>query len=1070
MTDARSPETPEAGDPPTEAPTDAAAEPSQPEVPAPEPWTPRKVAEWNAYYDLYVALAVLLVGFLGSANRLTNSAIWTHLQAGRALSSDFAPTADPFSYSQPGHRWVHITWLSDLAHYQLFNLVSGLIPPDPQAAPKAPAAPVAGAEPTEAPNEAGEQWGVAGLIALDSLARALTILVLLRARHRGPGLWWSALCTGLALAVLPVPFLDWQSPIAVRLGGIGGLVEVGSASWGHLFLAIELLWIFRASDQGRPRLLFALVPLFLVWANVDGSFLIGLIVLAAASAGLAMTRRVVEDDPSPTRSTPRTAWIVLAASAAVCLANPSIHRIYPAALASIVPIPGWSPGPLRVEDTSFLKHLFSGKTMLGDDVMVIYFLTLVGVGYASFALNRRRFSAPRLVVYTVAVVLWALVRRYSVEFAEVFALVVALNGQEWYHDAFGTEGRLGRGWATWSIGGRAATIGVLGIVLVARVILGRGAVPGEPQFGFGFEPGAFAFEAAELVRDAPIRGNVLNTWLDEGDALVWRAYPKRKSFIDSRRHLFGEDVIAKVDALRKAIRDDDVDAWKPVLDEYEASAVMVDVDIAPTTYQTLLGSRNWVRFYDDGDHALFGRSDAPAEDLAYFRRNELDVENLAYKNPTPPPSNMTPPSSSNELGWLYAGRSRAQPHTLAAMRWLRPPDVAANTPFLPDPGRCLLAIRDARRALYVRHESAAYRQLADAYNALLAEESAMILGIEPTPANVEAIGRAPLQVGLLAGRYRQFVTALHFAVTTYPTPKEAEDRLLLANLNLRLAQAFFNQGALDLARDRLDVVLQLGGKAGLTAEQYADVTKQLTGLNKQLDDVRKAVTNLGIETQAGPVQKAGMARQYGAVGLAIQLLEEARDGNVNPALINPTLLDLYCQVGEPDKAGELWQSGNFADRTLGDGPGTAAMRQGRVFFLLGNYESALAVWTREAIPVIRGDRTLGATMSVRSLLDGEPTAATRKLLEIPEEIATQAGWEFEIGMASLEAGRPVVETADHLTNALKLAPNTAVRPVIAYYLKKLGQPVPDAPAVAGKAARPSAVPVPSIVAPPGAAK
>ncbi len=100
-----------------------------------------------------------------------------------------------------------------------------------------------------------------------------------------------------------------------------------------------------------------------------------------------------------------------------------------------------------------------------------------------------------------------------------------------------------------------------------------------------------------------------------------------------------------------------------------------------------------------------------------------------------------------------------------------------------------------------------------------------------------------------------------------------------------------------------------------------------------------------------------------------------------------------------------------------------------------------------------------------------PRPAT--LLEIPDEVTRQAIWEFEAGMASLEAGHPVDETASHLTNALKLAPRLTVRPVIAYYLKKLGRPVPELPSDASKAepakadtkaAAPAAIPVPPAAA------
>lgn len=1052
MTDAHAPQTL----PPEEPKAEGATAPEKPEAPAPEPWTAAKVLEWNAYYDLYIALAFLLLAFLGSLNQLTQSSVWAHLRAGQALTTHFGPTADPFSFSEPGRTWVHVPWLSDLVNYQVYSLVANFAPADDAAPAKPAPAPGAEGEAVTPGDPRGEQWGASGLIVLNALIRLLAMLALFSIRHKGPGLWWATLCAALALAVLP-------TPIGIVIGGLGGPAGVGSEVWGELFVAIELLLIFRGFSRRSVGALYALVPLFLVWANVDESFLFGLLVLAGVTAGLALKRRDPKAATGPAGGpTVKTALIVLLASAAICLVNPSIHRIYPAALGSILPIPGWSPGPLMASEVSIFGASFRAEKAEVDLGRIFYFI-LVGIGLASFALNRRRFSPPRLLAFAVAAVLWALVQRYATEFAEVLAVVLILNGQEWYQDRFGTEGHLGRGWAFWSTGGRAVTL-CLGFAVVLKTIFGWGSVPGEPQFGLGFNPGNFAFEAAETIRDSPIKGNVLNTAAPEGDAILWRAYPARKSFIDSRRHLFSPTVIEKFDAIRKALRDDNIDAWKPLLDEFGASAVMIDVALARNTYPTLLASRDWIRFYDDGKHVLFGRADAKAEDLAYFRKREMNPDNLAYSNPEPPPSSEQLPTGTSDLAKLYPKHVQAQPHTMAAARWLRPADVAPNTPYLADPARCFLAIRDARKALHTNvNESAAYLQLADAYNILLSEESALLAGIEPTQANVAAIGQVTPQVVALQGRYRQYITALHYAVLTTPPPQDEEARRELARLNLRLYQAYYNQGSLDLARDRLEEWSKLASTADYPPEQYTALSRQLSNLNNHLTEVQRAVTNLGIETQAGPVQKADLARQNGAVGLAIQQYEEALQNGMNPALIKPRLLDLYCQVGEPDKAGELWQAGSSADRTLSDPnqPGTAALRQGRVYLLLGNYESALAIWNREAIPSLRMERSLGGPMAVRYLLEGDPATSARTLLQIPEEGNKQALWEFEAGMASLEAGHPVDETAAHLTNALTLVPNLALRPVIAYYLKKLGRPVPEPPADAKKPEK-APLPLPSI--------
>src|SRR3954452_19649074 len=82
-----------------------------------EAWTPERVTYWNAYYDLYVMLGVLLLAFIASSNRITHSSIWNQLQVGRMIAAGSAPvTTDLFSYTEAGRPWVNIPWLFDLVH------------------------------------------------------------------------------------------------------------------------------------------------------------------------------------------------------------------------------------------------------------------------------------------------------------------------------------------------------------------------------------------------------------------------------------------------------------------------------------------------------------------------------------------------------------------------------------------------------------------------------------------------------------------------------------------------------------------------------------------------------------------------------------------------------------------------------------------------------------------------------------------------------------------------------------------------------------------------------------------
>ena len=97
-------------------------------APAPEPWTPRRVFEWNSYYDIYVAGFVLLLAFLGAVNRIgpLNSSLWSLLEAGRRIAATGTPGdgLDTASIAGEGLRWTNIPWLFELIRLQALRAVA----------------------------------------------------------------------------------------------------------------------------------------------------------------------------------------------------------------------------------------------------------------------------------------------------------------------------------------------------------------------------------------------------------------------------------------------------------------------------------------------------------------------------------------------------------------------------------------------------------------------------------------------------------------------------------------------------------------------------------------------------------------------------------------------------------------------------------------------------------------------------------------------------------------------------------------------------------------------------------
>jgi hypothetical protein len=251
----------------------ATEEPAPPPAPEPEPWTPERVSEWNAYYDRYVMGAALLLALVVSCNYASDSSLFLHLKAGELINERTAPvTTDEFSYTETGHSWVDVPWLFQWSHAALYNAIYNAVPVDPM---------------DKTANRAkADRIAMGGLGLLDALVKLASAWVLLKIRHRGPGLWWSAICVTLALGV----FYDPLTGLAPGgLAGVHGVTSVSStilpSTWAYLFLALELLIVFRGFEQGRRAWLWWLIPLFVLWANWDVSFLTGLLILAAVAVG-----------------------------------------------------------------------------------------------------------------------------------------------------------------------------------------------------------------------------------------------------------------------------------------------------------------------------------------------------------------------------------------------------------------------------------------------------------------------------------------------------------------------------------------------------------------------------------------------------------------------------------------------------------------------------------------------------------------------------------------------------------------------------------------------------------------
>ena len=173
--------------------------------------------------------------------------------------------------------------------------------------------------------------------------------------------------------------------------------------------------------------------------------------------------------------------------------------------------------------------------------------------------------------------------------------------------------------------------------MICNDITGRGHTPQDVRFGLGYNPDDFALRGRQFLENHhEIKGNILNTSmparrrLDLEERAAAASRTSTAGPASSRANFWNSG--------KKRARpssEDDVETWKPLLDQYQICAIMIETKSSPLTYRTLMQSPNWIPFYDDGRIVMFGRADAPGSDLAFFKTNRLDPELRAFRTTHP---------------------------------------------------------------------------------------------------------------------------------------------------------------------------------------------------------------------------------------------------------------------------------------------------------------------------------------------------------------------------------------------------------------------------------------------------
>lgn len=405
--------------------------------------------------------------------------------------------------------------------------------------------------------------------------------VLYALAHRAAGLngvaWLTALLLALTYSILAVGlrFLSVSAPIAF----LAALAAYFTGMIHHLprphlltllvfTLFLILLELYRRCD--KIHLLVFLIPLMIVWANFNGAFMLGIVVLGIYIVGSLLERNT------------RRALVLLVTLFACILAS----LITPFGVGLPQYVLGFMGSRFLVDNTvEYLSPNFHNISAWLFAAWIVFSIVLFG-----------RHSVA--VSWTGVLLLgsWTAFGLYSARnitnYAQVAALVTAPIAEAWLITVLprlrarlvnmDTVAPVGSGWA----------FGMLVVALL--IVMQSNGVPLDARGeGNEFTTRAFPVNAVEYLVKHPPPGNMFNeyTW---GGYLEYRLFPSQRVFIDGDNDFFGESLVREyLDVINAR------EGWETILEKYNVAWVIVPPRRALA--QALARSNQWRQVYrDDG--------------------------------------------------------------------------------------------------------------------------------------------------------------------------------------------------------------------------------------------------------------------------------------------------------------------------------------------------------------------------------------------------------------------------------------------------------------------------------------
>ena len=935
--------------------------------------------------DHVLVVAALLMGILFAWTTLADPRALVHLKTGNYLASHgfWPPQTDVFSATAQDQPWINLSWLGDL-FFAGVHAIGGM-----------------------------------NALTVVQVVCGFTLLGLIFACHRrGVSAWWASLVMVLA-AVAAMPHLRAQ-PVLLTLIGV----------------ALTLWLLTRYRRDADNSAVWWLIPLFVVWSNLDPRMFLGLAILLLYGIGeligAAIGRPGFEDNPRRSRY-----WIALGGCVLASMVNPFTWRAPLAAVQLYGQIdPAFREHYAGAPTWRTLCHMrvFDQPLAMWLDTALLAGLLMALISLVTLVLNRRRAEPGDLCLWAGFVGFGVLAGREWPAAAIVFAMLAIRNAEDWYHHGFRESVSNDRGELLFSRGGRSLTV-LAFFVLAALWLTGRVIPEDGRRPGQGLDP-ALANQLSSLstlLADS-YDTKVFNFHAGQGDQLIWLGY---QPFIDHRLSLYAgpgadgsPDLLtqhARVSRALHKIEDEEQRAKQTkelhaILGEYQIVQALPRLVFPHPHYDVyfeMLGRPEWRLARLDAAGAMFYHIEANDAELREFlKTNGVNFSREAFRDVEPIPG---------PLNW-------ASPRTWAEK-------VVSRGPFFrPSP---------------IPNRLARARHIAEHYERMKAGELRLA---QPLAIAMSYVGIRDCYTVLARGG--QDVHAYRCLGLLFEMLYVNEQQLVDVPIHRRLYQAVGAYGqalavkpnnplvhedlvGIYLAFNRLDLAVRsreryeaLAGKPfpdpanPASSQEIAQVWERVGATIEQVTEQ----TNTALENGQSRLEVATFAWQNGCTVLALSIIEgEPQLAETNPAA---TLLKATCllEAAQPMRALELLSRIEQSAGQMGGWQEPLAL----TYFAVAGFERAGELF-HEAAEQAADTRLMAAMQAIPigGSVSGFPVLQTTRIRQVlsgaTREIANQ---KLNAALCALDAGK-IPEAERQLVALLDEHPVTLFTSIAGFYLGEI---------------------------------